>query len=184
MSFNDLLRQKKFGKQQIEPIYREWVDREVTGLIQTAEKDLSRLFVHSLVINEGSGNIAYGTNNDHFTDAAIAAVATGAGIAVAPTFASMSIVSAGGAFGVFGVTAVSWPIIAVGLVTVGGLIALGGHKATHIKSNAIGKIRNNLKDAIRKQVLGYNSKTESVRERLQIQIETIAAKILLEIDLC
>jgi hypothetical protein len=184
MAFRDLLRQKTFGKQQIEPIYLEWVTREITGIIQDAQRDLAKVFTHSLVISDNGENFEPTSHNCLFTDAAIAVTATGVGLAAVPTFASMSIASAGGFLGILGLTTISWPIVAIGVATVGSLLALGGYKAAVLKSNAVAKYRNKMRVIIKEQVLGYNRETRSIRERLQSHIETGTTKILQEIDKC
>ena len=96
----------------------------------------------------------------------------------------MSVVSAGGILGFFGVTVIFWPVVAAGLATVGTLMALGGYKVTSLKSRVIRRYRKAIKKSIDDQVLGYESDQVSIRQQLQSNIQHTAEKIIMEIDQC
>jgi hypothetical protein len=184
MSMRDLFNQVSFGKGRIEPIYKEWVTREVTQLTRSAQDDLSTIFVHALEFGEHGGALDQQSDSGHFTDAALAAAAVGAGIAVIPTFATMSVVSVGGIMGLLGATTIALPVAAMGVATVGTLLALGGYKAASLKSRAIRRYRNAITRSIEGQVLGSGIDRDSICQRLQLYIEQTAAKIIMEIDQC
>jgi len=184
MSISDLFTQKKFGKEHCEPVYKNWVEREVAHLVNTAQKDLSTVFIQALEFGEQSTVLNHEEDSGHYTDAAIAAAATTAGLAAIPAVVTFSMASAGGIIGIFGITTVAWPVVAIGVATIGGLLALGGYKAADLKSSAIARYRKSIRTAIEEQVLGYNSKKDSIRQRLQSYIDNTAEQILLEIDQC
>ena len=184
MSFRDLVKQKNFGKNHLDPIYKEWVKREVDYLVNTAQKDLSVVFTHALVIGEQTDALDYKESSGHYTDAFIAAAATGAGLAAIPAVATFSIVGVGGIMGFLGATTVVWPVVAIGVATIGGLLALGGYKAAGLKSRAISRYRKDIRKAIEKQVLGDGSEKDSIRQWLQTHIHITAETIISEIDRC
>ena len=184
MSIIDIFKQKEYGKEHLEPIYREWVEREVTHLVNVAQKDLSTVFASALEFAGQGAAMDYEESSGHYTDAAIAVLATGIGLAAIPEVAAISVVTAGGILGVFGATTVVWPVLAIGAAAIGGLLVLGGYKATALKSSAISRYRIAVRKAIEQAVLGRCSEKDSICERLQSYIGNTAEKILLEIDQC
>ena len=184
MSVRDLFKQKRFGKEHFEPIYKDWVEREVTHLVTAAQKDLSAVFTHALEFGEQEAALNHEVGSAHYTDAAIAAAATGVGLAAIPAVAAISAVSAGGIMGFLGLSAISWPVVAIGVASIGALLALGGYKAAGLKSRAISRYRKSIRKVIDEQVLGYDSEKDSIRQRLQSYIDNTAKKIIMEIDQC
>jgi hypothetical protein len=184
MSFTELFKQRKFAKEKIEPIYGDWINREVTSVGQAARKDLAQIVSHAVEMGQFGHKLEDVASKSPVADAAIIAAATGIGLAAIPAFATMSIVSAGGILGFLGVTTVAWPIAAIGIAVVGGLMALGGYKAARLKSRAIERYRKGMHEAIRSRVLGSSDNEESICRLLQSKIDTRADTILKEIDNC
>lgn len=184
MSISDIFTQKEYSKEHFEPIYKNWVEREVAHLVTAAQKDLSAVFTHALEFGEQGADLDHEESSGHYTDAAIAVAATGAGLAAIPAVTTISVASAGGIMGFLGITTVAWPVVAIGVVAIGGLLALGGYKAADLKESAISRYRNAIRKAIEEQVLGYDSEKDSIRYRLQSYIGKTGEKIILEIDQC
>ncbi len=182
MTIRDLLALKKYGKEHIEPIFKDWVEQEVVYLVNSAQKDLSAIFTHALEFGDLCSTLNQDTNNDHYADAAIASAATGAGLAAIPVVTTFSITSAGGIMGFLGATMIAWPVVVAGMTTILVLLALGGYKAVSLKTHAIAKFQKKTKEEIEKQVLGYSIENDSIRQRLQIYIGKTAENIIREID--
>ncbi len=182
MSWADLLNQKRFANNNLQPIYDQWCEREVALLIDQAQGELSSIFAHSLEYAEVSRSIDQELNAQSSKDAVMAVAATGAGVGSIPAFVSMSTVSAGGILGFFGVTTVAWPVVAVAVVTAAGLLTLGGYKATTMRNSAISRLHTSTTKKIAEEVLSYHSGESSLRTRLQAYISDTAAQIILEID--
>ncbi|PLW68446.1 hypothetical protein [Pseudohalioglobus lutimaris] len=173
---------KNIGKKHIEPIYLEWVEREVQELINDAGKDLSSIFTHALSFQKLATSFDHNENSKPYLDATLAAGATGAGLAAIPVFASLSSVSAGGLLGMIGATAVSWPVMLAGVATAGALVSFGGYKAANLKSKAVSRYRDTSRKFITQQILGDRAATNSIRKNLQAHISEAATTILKEID--
>ena len=174
--------EKKFSKENIEPIYLAWVEREATKIINDAQKDLRSIFSHALDFEIDETTLEQSETSGRYTDAAIAAAATGAGMAAIPVFAGMSMVSAGGVLGFIGITTISWPIAALGITTVGGLLAVGGYKSADLKSKASSRYRDKVFAFINDQVLGGVNSETSVSQNIQAHIKKATTTILAEID--
>lgn len=184
MSIKDLVTQKKFGKEHLGSLYNDWVEQEVEYLVKTAQKDLLAVFSHVLEYSEEGTVLNHEEKCVRYSDGVIAAVSTAAGLSVIPTVLASSVVSAGGIMGFLGATVIVWPVVAIGAVVIGGLLVLGGYKATALKSRAISRYRKGIRKVIEEKVLGYDNKKNSIRQRLQSYIDKTAKKIILEIDKC
>ncbi len=125
-------------------------------------------------------NAAHSTQ--HITDATRAGAAIGAGMVAIPIIGSMSMASVGGVLGVLGVTAISWPVVAIGAVAVGSLFAFGGKRAMEIKTRAIDSYVEKLTVAVEAQVVGNDIEGGSLSNRLQGMIFDTARRTLQEID--
>lgn len=182
MSVRDLFTSKSYGAEHFEPIFTSWIEREATHIISAAQNDLASAFSRSLEMGQLADSLDHQEGKEHYTDVAIAAAATGAGLAAIPAVATMSIVSTGGVLGFLGATVAAWPVVALGVVAVGGLLALGGYKAADLKTSAIARFRKSMRNAIKEQVLGSDVGNPSICERIQRYIDATAEEILLEID--
>ena len=172
----------KFGRECLEPIYRDWVSREVTYVMNAAQKDLYAVVDRALEYSEHSTAMENSGHQGHYADIAIAASATAAGLAAIPAVATFSMTSAGGVLGLLGVTVASFPVILFGTAMVGLLLALGGYKALGVRPRALSRYQKIVREKINKQVLGYDGSDDSVRHRLQSHITNTAENIIMEID--
>lgn len=184
MAIKDLFKQKAFGERYLEPIYKEWIAQETGVLIQSAQKDLAGLFAHELEYSESQSEWAQAAEGSAVTDAALTAALTGAGIAAIPSFATMSVVSAGGIMGFLGATTVALPVVAVGVAVTGSLLALGGYKAASLRSRGVNRYREAVKRSIQQQLLGGGTNQESICHRLQRYIQDTSVTIIRKIDEC
>jgi len=182
MTYRELFFQNSFGKERLEPILKEWVEREATSIMDSARKDLSAVLVHNLEYCEHGAALKHKEDNEHYADAAFAAAATGAGLAAIPAATVFSVASAGGIAGIFGITVISWPVVAIGTAVAGVLLMLGVHKATNVKPRALSRYRKAVHKTIEVQVLGSDGDNESLRQRLQSYISNTANMLVTEID--
>ena len=170
------------GNRVIQPLFTQWVEREGMTLLEAAQNDLPPLFERPLGFTPTSSELGNEDSSKHLTDAKHAAIAITTGAAVIPIVATMSVVPAAGIAGFFGMTVIAWPVVATGVVVVGGLIAFGGTKAVKIKEKAINSFAEKLRAAIKHQVIGTNASDDSLILRLQSTISTYAATRLKEVD--
>lgn len=184
MAIKDLFKQKTFGERYIEPIYKEWIAQETALLVQSAQKDLAGIFAHALEYSESQSEWAQAAEGSAVKDAVLTAALTGAGIAAIPSFAMMSVVSAGGIMGFLGATTVALPVVAVGVAITGSLLAFGGYKAASLRSRGVNRYREAVKQSIQQQVLGDDTNRESICHRLQRYIQDTSDTIIREIDEC
>jgi len=174
---------RKIHANIIQPLTDEWTQRESSYLLDEAQKEL--LSIHGLVLDKIDHNLEIGEHNSntHFTDAATAASLGITGIAAIPAFASASAVSTSGLIGLFGVTTLSLPIAATGILIIGTLFAFSGFKMSSIKEKAIKRYREQLHLSITKSVLGdVDNTSPSLSEQLQIRILTASNYIINEVD--
>lgn len=176
--------QKAFSDANIFPIYSRWVEVESKDLIDSAQESLSKLFQTSLVSNVDASALNAAHSTQHVNDATRAGAAIGGGIVAIPIIGSMSMASVGGVLGFLGVTAISWPVVAIGAVVVGSLFAFGGKRATEIKTRAINSYVEKMIIAVDEQVIGAGMDSGSLSHRLQGLIYDVAKKTLKEIDQC
>lgn len=176
------IKTKKIHNIIIQPIITDWVKRESSNLLDDAQKEL--LSIHGLVLEQidHDSNIGEGISNEHFLDAAKAASLGITGIAAIPAFASASAVSTTGLLGLFGVTTLSIPIAATGILVVGSLLAVSGFKMTTIKEKALKRYRDQLLSSINESVLGDGENGKpNLSEQLQIRILTASNYIINEV---
>jgi len=145
MSLRDLFSQKRYSKKFIDPIYKDWLRREVSYIIDLSKKDLTAILDHDLHFNEQGNELKHRKSSNNYTDAAISIAATGAGLAAIPVAASLSVVSAGGIAGLFGATAV---IV---------LFVFSKSKMKTMRLKNLSQYRKTIKSTIEEQVLGYHT---------------------------
>lgn len=170
-----------YTKEHLQPHYKEWVGREVKNIIEESEADLRatyRCLAHQFQANNSA--LAYGDDSASTKEiTAIALAGCGALVAI-PTFASWSVVSAGGIAGFFGATVISWPVVIAGVALGGGMLAFGGSKAANLKTTVANSVKKNLRRTINKQVLGNEDQT-SVCQRLHRHFDDVSDAILKEL---
>jgi hypothetical protein len=183
VTFFELFRPNKLSKKYSEPIYKAWVERETYSLIHSAQENLSVVVNYSLSSHEVS---EVGLSNTESlncrADITKSFVATGLGAVTIPTVVSMSTVSAGGLLGLFGATAVAWPVVIIGGLVIVVLFAFGGSKATKIKVNAIDRYKRTLHENLESQILGVDGSGESVNEKLQLWVCNQAQSAIMDIE--
>ena len=175
------LKTKKIHTTIIQPLIDEWSKRESTHLLDEAQKEL--FSIHGLVLEQIDHDAKIGEHdsNGHFIDAAKAASVGVSGIVAIP-FAYTSAVSTTGMLGLFGVTTLSLPIAATGILVIGSLLAVSGFKISTIKERAIKRYREQLHSSIKGSVLGDgNNGNPNLSEQLQIRILTASNFITDEI---
>ena len=173
---------KKIHTKIIQPLITEWTKRESRNLLDDAQKEL--FLIHGLVLEhvEHDAFIDEHESNAHFIDAAKAASVGLSGIVAIPAFASASAVSTTGMLGLLGVTTLSLPIAATGILVIGTLLALCGFKMSFIKEKAVKRYLDQLHSSIKESVLGdENNGKPSLSGQLQKHISTASNFILDEI---
>lgn len=185
MDYNDIVfHGAEYSRRQLQPLYNDWVEREIKEIVEDAEADLRRLstsksfqFTYDLPRQVYNGNSSCGRE-------VATATISGAGALIAiPAFASWSVVSAGGIAGWLGVTVISWPVVMTGVAIGVPLLALSGSKWANLKENVHKSIKKNTRNSIRPQVLG-NTNNDSICQRLHAHLERVADAILEEIPPC
>lgn len=184
MTFRDLFMLGSFGKRTIAPMYKEWLMLEVPRSMSAAQDELAKIHVHVLESVGHASELSLEDDVGALKDAAKAAAAAAAAIAAIPGFLVMSTVPAWGVLGWLGLTTISLPIVAIGILVVGSLLALGVYKAASLKSNAIRRYRKAIVKNIESQVLGRDGNSVAICKKLQKDIELTANKIIEEIDRC
>jgi hypothetical protein len=182
MTIADTFKSNIYTKKHIQPIYTRWIKNEVSLLNDAAQIDLNKIYQHLLDYQQSEKNLKHNNDRGSIVDAKVAALSTGAAIAVIPTLVSLSTVSAGGFLGVLGVTAISWPVALVGVTVVGGLFAFGGNKAAKLKSNAINRYKKQVRTSIKERVI-YNKSKDSVCQQLQAKIEQVANSLINKLNI-
>lgn len=176
MKFWDLFSQNAFGKEHLEPIYKDWVGQEVTNIIGSARKDLFAVLAHALEYCEhGAASkleaLKQEESKGYYTSVAVTAAARFVAIPAVTVFSVISVVGIAGIFG----------LAAIGAAVAGVLLMLGVHKAASIKPRALTRYREAVMKALKEQVLGSDSDNESIRRRLQSYISNTAENIIMEI---
>jgi hypothetical protein len=185
MSVKDLFRQRAFVKKNIEPGFAAWIESETSNLLERAKEDLVGSFQkHYASYVDENADLQSDDLSRSYIEAVFAASAIGAGIALVPVFSGMAVVSSGGLLGLLGYTSISFPVVAVGIATVGGLLALGGYRGVRIKRRVIERLRKSLRTSISLQVIGPIANGTSVLERLQGLVHESTEKMISEIDQC
>jgi hypothetical protein len=184
MPFTELVHQRQFTSEKIEPVYERWLEIEIAEITQIAKKDLEG--VRSLALDSSVSPGAFDQRVDMNTigNAVMSAAALSSAAAAVPVFTSMSVVSAGGVLGLLGATTISAPIVAAGIATTGLLASVGVYKGTHLKRNATEAYRKAMHKSVQERLLGHRHDGSSVREQLQQGIMNSAASLLEEIDQC
>lgn len=174
--FREVLRvRQSWAKEHIEPLFRQWVEREAGHLISDAQKDLRAICDHIYEYKKAIPALDHGKGLGQSPEATMAAAGIGGGLLAIPVFASMATVSAGGLLGVIGLTTISWPIAVAGFAVVGGLLAFGGQKAAGLKDSAKNRYRRKIQESITRQVLGADDFSDSIRQRLHNYIVKTAS---------
>ena len=167
-----------YTRDHLQPHYKDWVAREVKVIIENSESDLRSTY-RQLAEQFRQEEKSLDNSGDSTCTKEIATIAlAGCGAVVAiPTFASWSVVSAGGLAGFLGATVISWPIVMAGVAVGGGMLALGGSKAANLRNTVVGSVKKNLRKNICRQVMG-NEEGNSVCQRLYDHFDRVSDAIL------
>jgi len=159
---------RKASRELIQPKFEEWLDSESIKLLDDAQKELRS--IHDVLVQQSNtgSNIDAEPGFGHISDA-VSGLALGlGGFALIAPISSASVVSAGGLMGVLGVTTVSIPFLAAGILLIVSLLALGGHRFATLKHRAQKSYREKVEARMEDFVLSRNRhEFDGLSRRLQ-----------------
>jgi len=167
-------------KENINPIYDQWIEKESEWILQNAQNELSTILntdhERNAIPPHHTDNRNKNSNNNTTDPIDIGASAFALGGAT--IIATMSTAPAWGILGVIGFTAVSWPAVIAG----GGLVALGGFIGfgTEVYKK---HIKEKIKNEVCMKILGCEKCNTSVRMILEDRIFETAKKLLSEYNI-
>ncbi|MBK8639091.1 MAG: hypothetical protein IPN92_12760 [Chromatiaceae bacterium] len=182
MEYKDIfLYGAEYSKLHFQPIYTAWAEREIREIVEGAEADLRKIATDkSLQFSHDSSRQAYDGSSSYGTEVTTATLACAGALVAIPTFASWSVVSAGGIAGWLGATVISWPVVIAGIAVGGTFLVISGTKWANLKENVHNSIKKNIRNSIRQQVLG-NEEINSLCQRIHAHLEKVTNAILEEI---
>ena len=168
-------------KKTIQPIIDEWVKNQVFDLMTNAQNDLHKFYQTKLGQVNHQSHVDDEHNLDYLLDVGLATSVGISGLAAIPIVSAFSTVSTAGFLGLFTITTISLPILAIGTLTVGALFALGGHKFSKVKEKSLNRFHLVLLKSITDQILdGVDKNKTTLCDQLKNNITTTYVNIINE----
>ncbi len=179
MQLPDLLRGgKKFMQSNVAPIFASFVERHSKKLIEGAQIDLREIQDHILSVQRASGELASEDSYQAmYADIALAGALAAGSVAAGAGTTAAAITSAGGILGLLGLTTISFPVVAIGVIVAAAAIGIAGSKVAKLRQKQVERRKVAVAAQMRHLILGMSNQ-ESLCMQLQKQIEATANEVL------
>lgn len=174
MSVKDAFDTRRFAERTLNPAFESWVKSKSKEVLTSAQQDLNALCNHSLSHDDKAHALVIDTTARNRFEAGVVGGSAGAAVVGIPAVAAFSTTSVGGALGLIGVTAVSWPVVVGGAAVIGTLALFSGKKAFGFRDKAQRELKRETSSLIRKALLPSGRDQESLASRLQDSIDAAA----------
>ncbi len=177
MAFTDFLKGKSYFKENLEPVYKQWVETEVSLLMKEAQEEQDKIYRHFIEYKNIDNEIEFQDNStEQIKWGILSSGAAAAGIPVLLPLSTSSL-SAGGILGWLGVTTtvINWPVVVIGGAVCVGLGVFGSKEIT----NRHESYKKEVHQFIKERVL-YNE--YAIAQCLQEKINEASNNLVLEIN--
>jgi len=182
ISAKELLYSQDFSDNIIKPIYEQWLENETNILLKDANQSLQ--IIHRTFLSWQKTETKFKPDNPQLwsTTDVVSIMAAGGSVAAGIYLRGLAITTVSGTgilgwLGLGATTMVSWPIIAVGAITIAGSILLGGNQLINLRTSVAERYKEMVHKAIREELI-LNANKPSLIQILQSDIRKTSDKII------